>query len=292
MPLVERMTIAGVGLIGGSLAAAARRAGLVGEVLGFGRTAANLAVARERGLVDRIVTDDAAAADTDLIVLATPVETCAPLAARFRRYARPTTVVTDVGSVKGTLVAALERAWGDGGDGAGGVVGAHPIAGSEASGAGAAQADLFRERLCILTPTARTPAPALRLVRSLWEGVGARIEEMSPETHDAILARVSHLPHVLAYALVRAVTDRQADGRRLLDYVGSGFLDVTRIAASPAEVWRDIALANRPALTAALAEMRLALDELVTLINAGDARALEEALATAATVRRGLGAKG
>jgi prephenate dehydrogenase len=289
MPLVERMTIAGVGLIGGSLAAAARNAGLVGEVLGFGRTAANLAVARERGLVDRIVTDDAAAADADLIVLATPVETCAPLAERFRRHARPTTVVTDVGSVKGTLVAALERAWGDG---AGGVVGAHPIAGSEASGAAAAQPDLFRERLCILTPTARTPAPALRLVRSLWEGVGARVEEMSPETHDAILARVSHLPHVLAYALVRAVADRQADGRRLLDYVGTGFLDATRIAASPAEVWRDIVLANRPALTAALAEMRLALDELVTLINAGDGRALEEALATAADVRRGLGAKG
>jgi prephenate dehydrogenase len=289
MPLVERMTIAGVGLIGGSLAAAARRAGLVGEVLGFGRTAANLAVAHERGLIDRIVTDDVAAADADLIVLATPVETCARLAERFRRHARPGTVVTDVGSVKGTLVAALERVWGDG---SGGVVGAHPIAGSEASGAAAAQADLFRERLCILTPTARTPAPALRLVRSLWEGVGARIEEMSPETHDAILARVSHLPHVLAYALVRAVTDRQADGHRLLDYVGTGFLDVTRIAASPAEVWRDIVLANRPALTAALAEMRLALDELVTLINAGDARALEEALATAADVRRGLGAKG
>ena len=288
MPLVERMTVAGVGLIGGSLALAARDAGLVGEVLGFGRTAANLAIARERGIIDRIVTDDAAAADADLIVLAAPVDTCARLAERFRPHARPTTVVTDVGSVKGTLVAALERAWRDG---PGGVVGAHPIAGSEASGAAAAQPDLFRDRLCILTPTPRTPAPALRLVRALWEGVGARIEEMAPETHDAILARVSHLPHLLAYALVRAVTDRRADGRRLLDYVGTGFLDVTRIAASPAEVWRDIVLAFRPALIAALAEMRSALDELVLLIEAGDGRGLEEALGTAATVRRGLGAK-
>ncbi len=289
MPLVERMTIAGVGLIGGSLAAAARRAGLVGEVRGFGRTAANLTVARERGLVDRIVTEDADAADVDLIVLATPVETCAPLAARFRPHARPSTIVTDVGSVKASLVAALERAWGDG---AGGVVGAHPIAGSEASGAAAAQADLFRDRLCVLTPTAKTPPSSLRLVRTLWEGVGARVEEMSAATHDAILARVSHLPHVLAYALVRAVADRRADGRRLIDYVGTGFLDVTRIAASPPEVWRDIALANRPAIAAALAEMRAALDELVALIDAGDAAGLERALAAAARVRRGLGARG
>jgi prephenate dehydrogenase len=288
MPLVERMTIAGVGLIGGSLAAAARRAGLVGEVLGFGRTAANLAVARERGLVDRIVTDDAAAADVDLIVLATPVETCTALAERFRRHARASTVVTDVGSVKGTLVAALERVWRDG---AGGVVGAHPIAGSEASGAAAAQVDLFRDRLCILTPTARTPPAALALVRTLWEGVGARVEEMSPETHDAILARVSHLPHVLAYALMRAVAGREAEGRRLLDYVGTGFLDVTRIAASPAEVWRDILLANRPALGAALAEMQVALDELVALVEAGDAAGLEAVLAAAARVRRGLGGR-
>jgi prephenate dehydrogenase len=286
MPLVERMTIAGVGLIGGSLAAAARAAGLVGEVLGFGRTARNLEVARERGLIDRIVTDDAAAADADLVVLAAPVETCAALAARFRRHARPGTIVTDVGSVKASLVAALEGAWGGAA-----VVGAHPIAGSEASGAAAAQAGLFRDRLCIVTPTPRTAPAALALVRALWEGVGARVEEMTPAAHDAILARVSHLPHVLAYALVRAVADRRREGRRLLDYVGTGFLDATRIAASPAEVWRDIALANRTELGAALAEFRAALDELVRLVEAGDADGLEAALATAAAARRGLGGK-
>jgi prephenate dehydrogenase len=286
MPLVERMTIAGVGLIGGSLAAAAREAGLVGEVLGFGRTARNLEVARERGLIDRIVTDDAAAADADVVVLATPVNTCATLAARFRPHARPRTILTDVGSVKASLVTALEGAWGGAA-----VVGAHPIAGSEASGAAAAQADLFRGRLCIVTPTPRTAPAALALVRALWEGVGARVEEMTPEAHDAILARVSHLPHVLAYALVRAVADGRSDGRRLLDYVGSGFLDATRIAASPAEVWRDIALANRPALAAALAEFRTALDELVRLVDAGDAGGLEAALAAAAAARRGLGGK-
>jgi prephenate dehydrogenase len=287
MRLAERMTVAGVGLIGGSLAAAARRAGLVGEVIGVGRSPGNLAVALDRGLVDRIATDDATAADADLIVLATPVGTCAPLAARLRPHARAGAVLTDVGSVKATLVTALEAAWGD----AARVVGAHPVAGSEASGAAAARADLFRDRLCVLTPTARTGSPARGLVRALWEGVGARVEEMPADVHDAILARVSHLPHVLAYALVRAVADRRADARRVLDYAGTGFLDATRIAASPPELWRDIALANRAAVLESLGELRIALDDLTRLIEADDAAGLERALAAAAAVRRGLGTK-
>jgi prephenate dehydrogenase len=128
-------------------------------------------------------------------------------------------------------------------------------------------------------------------VRALWEGVGARVEEMTADTHDAILARVSHLPHVLAYALVRAVSGRSTDGRRLLDYAGTGFLDATRIAASPAEIWRDIALANRPALTAALQELRRVLDELVLLIETDDAIGLEAVLGAAADTRRALGSK-
>ena len=287
MRLVDRMTIAGVGLIGGSLAAAARAAGLVGEVLGFGRTAANLEVARDRGLIDRIVTDDATAAGADLIVLAAPVTTCATLAARFAPHAAPGAVVTDVGSVKGTVVDALERSWRDPAR----VVGAHPIAGSEESGAAKARADLFRDRLCVLTPTARTGPEALRLVRALWEGVGARVEEMSAAAHDAILARVSHVPHVLAYALVRAVADRRADGRRLLDYAGTGFRDATRIAASPAEVWRDIALANRGAIEEALGELRGALDDLARLIAAEDGPGLEQALDAARRTRRSMEGK-
>jgi len=287
MRLADRMTIAGVGLIGGSLAAAAREAGLVGEILGFGRTAANLEVARTRGLIDRIVTDDAAAAASDVIVLAAPVRTCGTLAGRFAPHAKATAIVTDVGSVKGAVVDALEATWRDPAR----VVGAHPIAGSEESGAGAAKADLFRGRLCVLTPTPRTGTDPLRTIRALWEGVGARVEEMTPAAHDAILARVSHLPHVLAYALVRAVADGQADGRRLLDYAGSGFLDATRIAASPAEVWRDIALANRGAIEEALGELRVALDDLARLIAAEDGPGLERALDAAAKARRSMGTK-
>jgi prephenate dehydrogenase len=287
MPLVERMTIAGVGLIGGSLALAAKRAGLVGEVLGVGRTAANLAIAHKRGIVDRVVTEPAEAADVDLIVLATPVGSCAALAERLCPHARPTTIVTDVGSVKATVVEALEGVWAEPAR----VVGAHPIAGSEESGAGAARVDLFEERLCILTPTARTGGPALALVRALWEGVGARVEEMTPEAHDAILARVSHLPHVVAYALVRALAARRQGERRVLDYAGPGFLDTTRIAGSPPEIWRDVTLANREALIAALQEFRIAFDELLTLIEADDALGLEHVLAVAAHARRELGDK-
>lgn len=281
-PLVDRMTVAGVGLIGGSLALAARRAGLVREVVGFGRTAANLDVALRRGLVDRVVHDEAAAADADLVVLAVPVRSCAPLAERMRPHARAGAVLTDVGSVKGAVVAALEAAW----TSPGLVVGAHPIAGSERSGAGAADADLFRGARCVVTPTARTDAAALALVRRLWEGVGARVEALGPDAHDDVVARISHLPHLIAYALVRAVDDGMSSA---LAYAGPGFLDSTRIAASPPDVWRDIALANASALGAALGEFRRALDDLQARVDRGDADGLERAFAAAAQVRRRLG---
>ena len=289
MPLFERLTVAGVGLVGGSLAAAVREARLAGEVVGFGRGAENLAVARERGLVDRVTRDPAAAVrDADAVVLAAPVAACAELAAAFAPHARRGAILTDVASVKAGLVADLEARWA----GIGPVVGAHPIAGSEASGAGAARADLFRGQRCILTPTAVTAPDALARIRTLWERVGARVETMSPAVHDELLARVSHLPHVLAYALVAAVGEARIDGRPALDYAGSGFRDTTRIAGSPAEIWRDIALGTAVPLRAALAEFRAALDRLERLVAAGDAAALEEALASARAVRRRLGRGG
>jgi prephenate dehydrogenase len=284
-PLFARMTVAGVGLIGGSLAAAARRAGLVGEVVGFGRSAANLALARERDLVDRTTDDPAvAAAGAELIVLAAPVGALGALAERLRPHAAPGTLLTDVGSVKGALVAALEAAW----QGRGPVVGAHPLAGSEAAGAGAARADLFVGRRCILTPTERTDPTALARVRALWAGVGARVEEMAPAAHDALLARTSHLPHLLAYALVTAAAGAAVDGRAVLDYAAAGFLDTTRIAGSRGELWRDILLANAPALADALAEFRAALAHLERLVAEGAAGPLLAALEAAAAARRAL----
>ncbi len=283
--LFGRVTVAGVGLIGGSLALAARAAGLVGEVVGLGRTEANLRVARERGLIDRVATDPAAAvAGADLIVLAAPVGACAGLADAFRLHAGRDAILTDVGSVKAELVARLEVCWEDPGL----VIGGHPIAGSEAAGATAARPDLFRNRLCVLTPTPRTHPATLARVRALWEGVGARVEEMDPVTHDAILARVSHLPHVVAYALVEALAGAHVDGRPVLAYAGSGLRDTTRIAGSLAELWRDVALANAGPLRAALAEFRAALDRLEALIAAGDGAGLVAALEAARSVRRAL----
>jgi prephenate dehydrogenase len=281
--LFGRVAIAGVGLIGGSLALAARAAGLVGEVVGLGRSEANLRVARERGIIDRVATDVATAArGADAVVLAAPVGACAALAEAFRPHVAAGTILTDVGSVKRSLLEALEARWPDPGL----VVGAHPIAGSEAAGAGAARADLFRDRLCVLTPSPRTHPAALERVRALWLGVGARIEEMDAAVHDEILARVSHLPHVVAYALVRAVSGARVAGRPVLPYAGSGLRDTTRIAGSLAELWRDIALANAPALRGALGEFRAALDRLEALIEAGDAEGLLAAIDDARRQRR------
>ena len=283
--LFGRLAVAGVGLIGGSLALAARTAGLVGEVVGLGRSEANLRVARERGIVDRIATDVAAAArGADAVVLAAPVGACAALAEAFRPHVAPGTILTDVASVKQPLIEALEARWPD----PGAVIGAHPIAGSEAAGAGAARADLFRGRLCIITPTSHTRPEALTRVRALWQGVGARIEEMDAGVHDEILARVSHLPHVVAYALVGALDGARVSGRPVLAYAGSGLRDTTRIAGSLAELWRDIALANAAAVRGAIGEFRAALDRLEALIAAGDGPGLLAALDGARRVRREL----
>ena len=285
-PLFARVTVAGVGLIGGSLALAARAAGLVGEVVGYGRSEANLGIARERGLVDRVAREPAAAvAGADLIVLAAPVGASTTLAEAFRPHARPGTILTDVGSVKAGVVEALEARWSEGRL----VVGAHPIAGSESSGAAAARADLFRGRRCIVTPTPATDREALGRVRALWEGVGAVVEEMPAALHDEILARVSHLPHLAAYALVSAFGETRVAGHRVLDYAGSGYRDTTRIAASRPELWRDIALANRAALRGALAEFRAVLDRLEHLLAAGDGEGLEAVLGAAAALRQRLG---
>ncbi len=284
-PLFARLAIVGVGLIGGSLAAAARAAGLVGEVVGLGRSEANLRVARERGLIDRVAREPAAVGAVDAIVLAVPVGACRQVAEALRPHVPAGTLLTDVGSVKASVVRALEEAWA----GVGPVVGAHPIAGSEESGAGAARVDLFRDHRCIITRTPTTDRSAIERVRALWEGVGMQVEEMAPDDHDAILARVSHAPHLVAYALMAAAGGAHVAGRSALDYAGSGLRDTTRIAASRPEVWRDIALANTPAVRAALAEFRAALDTLEGLVAAGDGPRLESALASARALRQRLG---
>lgn len=283
--VADRLLIAGVGLIGASLGLALRERGVVGEIVGLGRSADNLRVARRRGAIDRSEHDPAAASrDVDLVVIATPVATIAPLVATLARTLPPTAVITDAGSVKGSVVAAVERALGRT---ASRFCGSHPIAGSEQEGARAAIADLFHDRRCILTPTAKTAPRTRRRVRALWAAAGMRVEQLAPGRHDRRYALVSHLPQTIATALVNAIVAGEPNGRALA-YTGSGFRDTTRIAKSPTTMWRDILLANRAAILAALAHFDAACERLRAAIAAGDGDAIERELGRARTARRRL----
>ncbi len=287
--VADRLLIAGVGLIGASLGLALRERGAVGEIVGLGRSAENLRVARRRGAIDRSERDPARASrDVDLVVIATPVGTIAPLAAALARTLPPSAIMTDVGSVKGPVVAAVGRALGAN---ATRFCGSHPIAGSEQAGARAALSDLLQDHRCILTPTATTSVTARRRIRALWAAAGMRVEELTPERHDRIYALVSHLPQLVATALVNAVVAGEPHGRAI-GYAGSGFRDVTRIAESPTLMWRDILLANREQVLAALDRFGNACEELRTAVEAGDGDGIEHELGRARAARRRLDTNG
>ncbi len=283
-PLVERLCVVGVGLIGGSLARAARAAGLCREVVGAGREAASLERARALGVVDRWSLDPAeAAAGAALVVVAVPV---GAMGAVFRALApavRAGAVLTDVGSVKAAVVATARRAFGAV---PARLVPGHPIAGTERSGVEASFAELFRGQRVVLTPLAETDPGALGLVEALWRGVGATVERMSPEAHDRALAATSHLPHLLAYALVDLLAALEAEGRGdLFPYAGGGFRDFTRIASSDPALWRDICLANRGPLLELLGRYGAALEGLRRALEAGDGEALLACFARAREAR-------
>jgi prephenate dehydrogenase len=237
--------------------------------------------------VDEVSDDPAAAvAEADLVVLAVPVGAMRSVAETIVTRLRPGTVVMDVGSVKAVLVEQLEPLFRRAGCR---FVGSHPIAGKEGGGPAEADPHLFHDRRCILTPTVRTDPGALSRLRALWQGIGMQVEDLDPVTHDRILARVSHVPHLVAYALAAAVGEAQVPGGPVADYAGSGFRDTTRIAASSAELWRDIALANRAEVLAGLEEFRGHLKTLGEIIERGDGAALERALDVARRHRRNLG---
>jgi prephenate dehydrogenase len=267
-PLFERVTIAGVGLIGGSLALAARRAGLVGEVVGLGRGAANLATALQRRIIDRATHDPQdAVRDSDLVVLAVPVASVAALAQACAPGLPTSAIVTDVGSVKAAVLREVEPILPPGVA----FVGAHPIAGTESSGAAAADAELFRGRRCVLTPGSLSTPEATAKLRALWEGVGMQVTEMAANRHDAIMAWVSHLPHALAFGIVDALRRADPDAAA---FAGPSFASLTRVAASAPETWTDIFLANAAALDAATEKLIAALQELRQSIATRDAQAL------------------
>lgn len=243
--LIPKMTVIGTGLIGGSLALALKAADAVGVVTGVGRGLANLQQAVELGVIDRFNQDaEAAVADADVVFLSTPVKTLPVMAARVLPHMKPGAVLTDGGSVKEHIVAEIEPLVPAGVH----FVPGHPIAGTERSGSAAAFASLYQDRRCILTPTEKTDAAALELVRRMWQAAGSEVVTMDVAKHDRILAAISHLPHMVAYALVNAVASDERYGEDILKYSAGGFRDFTRIASSDPSMWRDIALTNREAL--------------------------------------------
>ena len=282
-PEFGKVVVFGVGLIGGSFALALKAAEQVEEVVGFGRSLGTLTQALDLGIIDRVGANAGQeVADADLVLIATPVGQMPEIMARIAPYLGPETVVTDGGSTKSDVAAVARGAFGER---VGQFVPAHPIAGAENSGAAAARADLYREKKVVLTPLPENPVLNVARVRSAWEWCGALIHELQPEEHDRIFAAVSHLPHLLSFALVHELALR--DNRDLLfSFAASGFRDFTRIAASHPEMWRDICLANRAALLKELDCYRSQLDELHDILQRGDGAALEKTFDIARTARR------
>jgi cyclohexadieny/prephenate dehydrogenase / 3-phosphoshikimate 1-carboxyvinyltransferase len=282
-PLFGRMTIVGVGLIGGSLALSARAAGAVESVVGVARSAATREAALSMGLVDRMAEDLASGVrEADLVVLAVPVHEIVRLLPQVAALTRAACLVTDVGSVKGPILAAGDTAFPDGR-----FVAGHPIAGKEQSGPAAARTDLFRGSNWIFTPGDRTRPEAVERVARLCRVVGARTLQMEAAWHDDVFATVSHLPHLVAYALMDAVLGTTRGGERIRFSAG-GLRDFTRVAGSDPVMWRDIFLMNREPLLRVLDEYQRALERLATAIRNGDGDALHDRLLQARAAREEL----
>lgn len=278
----QRLTIIGVGLIGGSLARALRREHPGIEVVGCGRHLPNLARAQELGVIDRYEIDPGRAVEgSDMVVVAVPVGAIGPIFAAIAGHLADGTVVTDVGSTKGNIVDAARRSLGER---LSDFVPGHPIAGTERSGVEASFAELFQGCRVILTPLAETRRTALERVRALWTLTGACVSEMDVRHHDEVLAATSHLPHLLAYTLVDTLA-RMDDSEEIFDYAAGGFRDFTRIASSDPALWRDISIANRDAM---LATVKNFTDNLATVTDAlqrNDGDALMKVFARAKAVR-------
>lgn len=271
MAPLGKIAVVGVGLIGGSFALALRGAGRVKEIIGVGRSRANLERAKARGVIDRDASLADAVRGVDLVFLAMPVGATPDVLYTIAAHLGPDTVITDAGSTKRDVVDAARAALGGG---FAKFVPGHPIAGAEQSGVEAARADLFVGKRTVLTPVAGTDAQACETVREAWRACGAEVHEMSPQAHDEVFAAVSHLPHLLAYALVHDVATHDA-ADLLFAYAASGFRDFTRIASSHPEMWRDICMANRPALLSELTRFEAVLAEARRLLEAQDAAGLE-----------------
>ncbi len=280
--LAENVSIIGLGLIGGSLARALKRAGLCNTVRGYGRREAALQQAVEDGVIDAYSLDlREAVTGADLVVLATPLSTTEALMREMSDVLKPDCIITDVGSAKGVVVAAARKAL------AGRLayfVPAHPIAGTEQSGVEASFAELFENHIVIITPLTETDRGARDTVAALWRGVGATVVDLDVEHHDEVLAATSHLPHVLVYTLIDCLAQMQ-DRNEIFTYAAGGFADFTRVASSSPEMWRDICIANKASLLAVLDRFEMHLNGAREAIAAGDGGRLMDVFSRAKHAR-------
>jgi prephenate dehydrogenase len=278
----NRLVVIGVGLIGGSVAAALRKAGKVRRIVGVGRGRANIERALDLRVIDEAVDDICAATrGADIVLLAVPVQQNDRVLAKLAESVAAQTIVTDAGSTKVDFVAAVRR-WLP--SHLSRVVPAHPIAGAELAGVDAANPGLFAGRNVVLTPLPENDAGAIDRIESMWKACGARVSRMSPMHHDRVFSAVSHLPHMLAYALVHMIANRP-DAKELFSFAAGGFRDFTRIASSSPEMWRDIAAANREALLADIASYQQQLAHLAELIRDADGEQLGKVFETARNAR-------
>jgi prephenate dehydrogenase len=278
----KHIAIIGVGLIGGSFALALKKQGFKGEITGMGRSKKKLIKAKKLVIVDNYTTEySKGIKDADLILLAVPVGQFETIVRNIRHNIKEGTTVTDVGSVKAQIVRKLEPLMPEGVH----FVGAHPIAGKECSGVNCSSAELYKNASCIITPSRNTNKNALRKIIRLWKTVGAKTTLMEPEEHDVIFAAVSHLPHVVAYALVNGII--KVD-EAILHHGGKGLRDMTRIAKSPAELWRDICSHNKKNILKSLKMFSSSLSHITKLIERSDWKGLEKEFIKAREAREPL----
>lgn len=281
MPIFNKVVVFGVGLIGGSFALALKKAGVVSEVVGVGRRPETLQRAQALGIIDT-AGDAASVAGADLVLIAAPVAQTEALLHSIAPHLQAGTIVTDAGSTKSDVVEAARRALGSK---IAQFVPGHPIAGREQNGPDAALADLYVGKKVVLTALPENPADAVNRVAEAWKHCGANIHQLTAAEHDAVFAAVSHLPHLLAYALVDDIASRD-NASTLFQYAASGFRDFTRIAGSSPEMWRDIALANRAALLAELDAYSAQLSTLRMMLANSDGAALEKTFGRAQSARQ------
>ncbi|MDR7035540.1 cyclohexadieny/prephenate dehydrogenase [Methylobacterium sp. BE186] len=289
-PVVSRLAIVGLGLIGSSIARGARQFGLCRSIVAIDRDEAVRARVRDLGLADSVTGDAAEGVENaDLVILCVPVGAAGAVAQALHGHMKPGSVLSDVGSVKGAVVAAVTPHLSEGVA----FVPAHPVAGTEYSGPDAGFSTLFSGRWCILTPPEGADEAAVERVRALWQGLGAIVETMSAEHHDLVLAITSHVPHLIAYNIVGTAADLETVTQsEVIKFSAGGFRDFTRIAASDPTMWRDVFLNNKDAVLEMLGRFNEDLAALARAIRWGDGDALHDLFTRTRAIRRGIVAQG